>query len=59
LHLAGGEERRVRIPIDAARGAAAVTFTTSSGFRPSAADPSSRDGRFLGVMVKVDQESTK
>jgi hypothetical protein len=59
LHLAGGEERRVPIPIDAARGAAAVTFTTSSGFRPSAADPSSRDGRFLGVMVKVDQESTK
>jgi hypothetical protein len=54
LTLAPGEERRLQIPLDAARGATLVTITTSAGFRPSAVDPKSRDNRFLGVWVKVE-----
>jgi hypothetical protein len=53
LHLAPGEERQVVLPIDPLRRAALVTFTAASGFRPSAADPKSRDDRFLGVWVRV------
>jgi hypothetical protein len=53
MRLGPGEERRVEVPLDLARGATAVRFTTSSGFRPSAVDPKSRDHRFLGVWVKV------
>jgi hypothetical protein len=41
------------VPIDPQRGAAWVTVTSSSGFRPSAVDPKSRDDRFLGVYVKI------
>jgi hypothetical protein len=54
LHLSASEERQVQVPIDSARGAAAITFTASSGFQPSENDPSSRDKRFLGLMVKVE-----
>ncbi len=53
LHLAAGEERRVTLPIDQGRGAALVTVTTTSGFRPSVVDPKSRDNRFLGVWIRV------
>jgi hypothetical protein len=52
LRLAPGETQPLDVPVDAARGAALVRFTSSSGFRPSAIDPKSRDGRFLGVMVR-------
>jgi hypothetical protein len=51
--LGPGEERRIEVPLDQARGATVLKFTTSAGFRPSAADPASRDDRFLGVWVKV------
>jgi hypothetical protein len=53
LHLAAGEERRVTLPIDQGRGAALVTVTTTSGFRPSVVDPKSRDNRFLGIWIRV------
>ena len=53
LTLGPGEERRVELPIDAPRGAALLTATASSGFRPSAVDPKNRDDRFLGVWMKV------
>ena len=51
--LGPGEERRIEVPLDQARGATVLKFTTTAGFRPSAADPKSRDDRFLGVWVKV------
>jgi hypothetical protein len=54
LTLAPGEERRLQIPLDAARGATLVRITTSAGFRPSVVDPKSRDNRFLGVWVKPE-----
>jgi len=53
MSLGPGEERRVRVPIDRQRGAALLLVTSSSGFRPSAVDPKSRDDRFLGVYVKL------
>jgi hypothetical protein len=53
LRLDPGEERRIHVPLDRSRGATAVRFTTSSGFRPSAVDPTSRDHRFLGVWVRI------
>jgi hypothetical protein len=52
--LAPGEERRVRIPLDPARGATLVRFAASSGFRPSAVDSTSRDDRFLGVWIRAE-----
>jgi hypothetical protein len=54
LALGPGEERRVRVPLDGARGATLVTFAASTGFRPSAVEPGSRDDRFLGVWVRVE-----
>ena len=42
LHLSPGEERVVNVPLDAARGATAITIASSSGFRPSAATLESR-----------------
>ena len=55
LPLGPGEERRVQVPIDVQQGAALFTISTSSGFRPSVAEPNSHDDRFLGVWVKVLQ----
>ena len=55
LPLGPGEERRVQVPINVQRGAALVTISTSSGFRPSVAEPNSNDDRFLGVWVRVLQ----
>lgn len=53
FRLGPGEERRLEIPLDQARGATLVRFTTAAGFRPSDVDPKSRDDRFLGVWVKL------
>jgi hypothetical protein len=52
LTLAAGEERHVQVPLGAGQRAAFVTATTTSGFRPSASTPDSRDDRFLGVWVR-------
>jgi hypothetical protein len=51
LHLSPGEERRVDVP--ATGGATMLTLTAATGFRPSEADPKSRDTRFLGLWVKI------
>jgi hypothetical protein len=53
IELQPGEERRIVIPVDPRRDANLITVTTSSGFRPSAVDPSSQDHRFLGVWMQV------
>jgi hypothetical protein len=53
MRLGPGEERRVQVPIDPQRGAALFTISSSSGFRPSAADPHNHDDRFLGVWIKI------
>ena len=52
LTLTPGEERHVQVPLGAGQRAALVTATTTSGFRPSASTPDSRDDRFLGVWVR-------
>jgi hypothetical protein len=52
--LAPGEERRVQVPLDTARGGTLLTFTSSSGFRPADVDANSRDARYLGVMVRIE-----
>lgn len=51
--LKPGEERLIEVPVDAATGTAAVTIRSAAGFRPSEADPSSRDSRLLGVYVRT------
>ncbi|MEX1127727.1 MAG: hypothetical protein WEB50_04080, partial [Vicinamibacterales bacterium] len=53
MRLGSGEERRVQVPSDVARGATWLRITTSAGFTPSAVDPNSRDHRFLGVWIRV------
>jgi hypothetical protein len=53
LQMVPGEERRIHVPFDPARGASLVRFSVSSGFRPSQLEPASRDDRYLGVWVKV------
>ena len=53
MRLGPGEERRVQVPMDDARGATLVRFSTTAGFTPSSVDPKSRDSRFLGAWVKV------
>jgi hypothetical protein len=55
LQLAPGEERGIDVPLDAARGATPLTITSSAGFRPSEVNPSSRDDRYLGVWVRINQ----
>ena len=52
--LAAGEEGQIDVPLDAARRATPIGLETSAGFRPSAADPSSRDDRLLGVSVRIE-----
>jgi hypothetical protein len=58
MRLGPGEERRVQVPMDAARGATRVRISTTAGFTPSAVDPKNRDTRFLGAWVKVGGEGT-
>jgi hypothetical protein len=53
LALAPGEERRLDIPLVPGRGAALVSVTTRTGFRPSEHVDGNRDARFLGVWMKV------
>jgi hypothetical protein len=55
LRLGPGEERTIQAPLDTTRGATLLTITTSAGFRPSAVDAKSRDGRFLGVWLKITE----
>jgi hypothetical protein len=55
LQMAPGEEQRVQVPIDAAHGASLLRIEAGSGFRPSEREPASRDQRFLGVWVKVEE----
>jgi hypothetical protein len=54
LTLAPEEERHLEIPLAPGRGAALVTVTSTSGFRPSESLAGSRDDRFLGVWLKID-----
>jgi hypothetical protein len=54
LDLGPGEERVVDVPVDPARRAALVRFTSRSGFRPSEVEPGNRDQRFLGVWVRIE-----
>ena len=57
LRLSAGEERRLDVPMGPptrSGSAALVTFDVSAGFRPGAADPASRDTRFLGVWIRVE-----
>lgn len=53
LSLAPGEERRVDLPLDLQKGATLVTVESAAGFRPSEVEARSRDGRFLGVWMKI------
>ncbi len=52
MTLAPDEERRIHIPVAADAGAALVTISSRSGFRPSEVVPDSRDDRFLGVWIQ-------
>ena len=51
--LAPSEERQVVVPGDRAHAATLLTISAARGFRPSDADRTSRDTRFLGVWVKL------
>ena len=53
MRLGPGEERRLQVPAGQARGATLLRISATAGFVPSAADPKSRDNRYLGVWVKV------
>jgi hypothetical protein len=55
LKLMPGEERQVQVPLGPGRTAALVTAASASGFRPSELDPKSRDARFLGAWVKIQE----
>ena len=54
IALGPGEERRIQVPLDTARGATLIRLASESGFRPSEVDPRSRDGRLLGVWIKIE-----
>ena len=53
MRLGPGEERRVQVPADHARGATLVRISTTAGFRPSDVDPQNRDTRYLGAWIRV------
>jgi hypothetical protein len=53
MRLGPGEERRVQVPADHARGATLVRISTTGGFRPSAVDPKNRDARYLAAWIRV------
>jgi hypothetical protein len=53
MRLGPGEERRVQVPMDDARGATLVRFSTTAGFTPAQADPKNRDSRFLGAWIRI------
>ena len=54
LDMGPGEEQRVEVPADAARGGTLLGVETTAGFRPAEQDPASRDQRFLGVWVRIE-----
>ena len=54
LSLAAGEERRVDVPLAAPDTSALLRITSAATFRPSEADPNSRDTRLLGVFVRAE-----
>jgi hypothetical protein len=53
IALGSGEERRVDVPVTSPDGTASVRIRSSASFRPSDADPASRDTRLLGVFVRL------
>ena len=56
--LGPGEEREVSVPVDQARQATAISIASRSGFRPSEVEQGSRDDRFLGVWVRLQNLTT-
>lgn len=54
LTMTAGEERRLEMPLDQARGGGLLRVVSGAGFRPSAHDQTSRDHRYLGVWVRFD-----
>jgi hypothetical protein len=54
LTMGAGEEQRIEIPVAPGVDAIPLRIAASSGFRPSDVDAASRDERFLGVWVKVE-----
>ena len=53
IALKPGEERRIELPLDPASGSVLLRIRSSAGFRPSEADPNSRDTRLLGVYCRA------
>jgi hypothetical protein len=53
IALGPGEERRVDVPVTSPDGTARVRIRSRASFRPSDADPTSRDTRLLGVFVRL------
>jgi hypothetical protein len=53
VRFLAGEERRVDVPVTAAQTSARVRINSAATFRPSDADPNSRDTRLLGVFVRL------
>jgi hypothetical protein len=56
--LGPGEEREITVPADPARQATAISIASRSGFRPSEVEQGSRDDRFLGVWVRLQNLAT-
>ena len=57
LRMAPGEERQMEVPVAADAGAALIRVSAVTGFRPSEVDANSRDHRFLGVWMKILEQS--
>ena len=55
IRMNPGEEQLIDVPVDAERGGAVLQVETSAGFRPAEQDPASRDQRFLGLWVRVEE----
>jgi hypothetical protein len=58
LDLGPGEERELTVPVDRARRATPIAIASRSGFRPSEVEQGSRDDRFLGVWVRLQNLAT-
>jgi hypothetical protein len=54
MQMHPGEEQRVEVPLDRAKGGGVLRLEGSAGFRPSEQDPASSDRRFLGVWVRFE-----
>jgi hypothetical protein len=53
LELQPREERMVPLPVSSPRGAALISISSDSGFRPSEVEPGSTDNRYLGVWIEL------